>query len=288
MKEIMLLCLLLVTFFGSTSGSTNDFSIRAMGFNFDGCYNMFLDIGSNIGVHIRKLFEPELYPRSDIRRFFDEAYGSDLEIRRNHTCAFGIELNPSHSAHLKALAQCYSSQGWRTRILTGHAAGNSDEEYYLLDKTSGAEPKEWGARIGNLSRKDTPGAVPSIDLPRFIEHYICNRKVPAAPYPGAPPPMVQAKVDIEGAEYHLYLGMFVHRNFCCINRVTHELHRDFGEHHHFTYKYILASLMELAKQAVGCPPHLHSTGTQFFLLDDESYSDDGMPPPHGCSPFTFI
>ena len=30
----------------------------------DGCQHVYLDLGTNVGFQVRKLFEPELYPAS--------------------------------------------------------------------------------------------------------------------------------------------------------------------------------------------------------------------------------
>ena len=34
----------------------------------DGCYHVFLDVGSNIGMHVRFLLEPHKYPQAKIAR----------------------------------------------------------------------------------------------------------------------------------------------------------------------------------------------------------------------------
>ena len=34
----------------------------------DGCYHVFLDVGSNIGMHVRFLLEPHKYPQARIAR----------------------------------------------------------------------------------------------------------------------------------------------------------------------------------------------------------------------------
>ena len=34
----------------------------------DGCYHVFLDVGSNIGMHVRFLFEPFLYNKAHLAR----------------------------------------------------------------------------------------------------------------------------------------------------------------------------------------------------------------------------
>jgi len=45
----------------------------------DGCYHVYLDVGSNIGVQIRKLFEPEKYPKGGIHSIFDKYFGTPKE-----------------------------------------------------------------------------------------------------------------------------------------------------------------------------------------------------------------
>ena len=85
----------------------------------DGCTHVFLDVGMNIGVQTRKLFEPEKYPllsngttASDsiirqarhARSSFLDAFTTELgEDRSRNTCVFGFEANPFHTARLQAL-----------------------------------------------------------------------------------------------------------------------------------------------------------------------------------------
>jgi hypothetical protein len=43
-----------------------------------GCYHVFLDVRSNIGMHVRFLYEPQLYPKARIARtFFMESFGAE-------------------------------------------------------------------------------------------------------------------------------------------------------------------------------------------------------------------
>ena len=41
----------------------------------DGCYHVYLDVGSNIGVQVRKLFQPAEYPGAAAIKVFQEAFG---------------------------------------------------------------------------------------------------------------------------------------------------------------------------------------------------------------------
>ena len=67
----------------------------------DGCRFVYLDVGTNIGVQIRKLFEPKLYPRAKIHKIFNYFFGNLTERTNAGVCAVGFEPNPSHSLHLQ-------------------------------------------------------------------------------------------------------------------------------------------------------------------------------------------
>lgn len=60
----------------------------------------YLDVGTNVGVQIRKLFEPQLYPGAAILRHFDEAFGTSRASLQG-LCAIGFEPNPLHTPALK-------------------------------------------------------------------------------------------------------------------------------------------------------------------------------------------
>lgn len=41
----------------------------------DGCHHVYLDMGTNRGVQIRKLYEPHLYPDATVLPVFDKYFG---------------------------------------------------------------------------------------------------------------------------------------------------------------------------------------------------------------------
>ena len=75
------------------------------------CSSVYLDVGSNIGVQIRKLYEPHKYPNSEGLTAFSEEFGPISEEyrdgswrkRRCGVCAIGFEPNPSHASRLDEL-----------------------------------------------------------------------------------------------------------------------------------------------------------------------------------------
>ena len=50
--------------------------MRSEGKNFlDGCRHVFLDMGTNTGIQIRKLYEPHLFPNASVLPIFDKFFG---------------------------------------------------------------------------------------------------------------------------------------------------------------------------------------------------------------------
>ena len=59
----------------------------------DGCYHVYLDVGSNIGVQVRKLYEPELSPKANVHTIFNSQIGSIEERAIRVNSNFFMALN---------------------------------------------------------------------------------------------------------------------------------------------------------------------------------------------------
>ncbi len=97
----------------------------------DSCKHVYLDLGSNIDVHNRVLFQPEFYPKTLMRAVFNEAFGSPRmrsgPSNESGICAFAFEANPVHAAsRLRAMKECYLAQGHRLKVFVPNAV--SDDE----------------------------------------------------------------------------------------------------------------------------------------------------------------
>ena len=72
----------------------------------DGCYHIYLDVGYNIGIQVRKLFEPERYTEGKVLPFFNNVFGNiDYRRKENHAngkriWVVGFEPNPRHKRGL--------------------------------------------------------------------------------------------------------------------------------------------------------------------------------------------
>ena len=59
-----------------TAGEVQSSDSPGKGPNFlDGCRHVYLDMGTNKGLQIRKLFQPQLFPKSGVHVIFDKYFG---------------------------------------------------------------------------------------------------------------------------------------------------------------------------------------------------------------------
>ena len=125
----------------------------------DGCYHIFLDVGSNIGNHARFLYEPSLYPKATIaRNFFTEMFGPESG-RVNSDI-------PDHISRHQHLHEAYGSLGWRYFPIhagVGHYGGNIT--FYHTGDDLGFTTKK-----SNCRKECRPEHVPIIRLSQWIKN----------------------------------------------------------------------------------------------------------------------
>lgn len=238
-------------------------SLRAGPSAADECHHIYLDFGSNVGIQIRKLFQPELYPAQgeSILPVFERYFGP-AELRRSNVCAFGAEPNPAHIPRLVALQNAYNKQGWRSKIYTRTGVGEA--EGWLAVTTEGLAPDDvlsGGARLFPRPgiKAEDPDAVFVLDFPAFFRHAMLGRKQPEAC--AAAPGRVVMKVDIEGMDEGL-LGALLRRGLLC--------HIDYLYVEHATKE--LAAMFTWSLRQAGCT-------TTIVQMDDEGYSFSDFPLP---------
>ena len=180
----------------------------------DGCYHIYLDVGSNVGIQVRKLFEPKLYPDSNIQSVFDKYYGKPEGngVRKETVCAVGFEPNPRHAATLKDIERSHKACGWRTHFYTEAAAAH---DYGTVDFLTDNELNklEWGGSIVSLSNKrkkelSVVGSVKKMRLADYILQRVMTRKFPKS-VSNKNSPSVLMKLDIEGSELEVLTDMIV-------------------------------------------------------------------------------
>ncbi|KAL9178533.1 hypothetical protein ACHAXT_001871 [Thalassiosira profunda] len=250
----------------------------------DGCYHIFLDVGANIGVHTRFLYQPELYPKAvRAREIFDQQFGAS----RNNSdfCSFGFEPNPAHAERHARLASAYNGQGWRYSYVN---AGVSDEDGNLTFYHNQDEGQnEWGFGDHNLKGVGVPVTVPTIRFSTWLQNELLDRELPETVYGNySTGPRVVMKMDIESSEYRVLPDLWFTGIMC------QTIDFLFGEFHPWDISYKddaitgRGGLSLRSEEATGVlrtgVKLFHSfkdCSTDIVELDDESYLHDGMPFP---------
>jgi len=243
-----------------------------------GCKHLFLDVGSNIGVHTRFLYEPELYrPRHPYDDVMDGIFGRErLENDRRDLCSIGFEPNPLHRQRHQDLANAYAKMGWRYRAffagVSGWATPGDKLTFYRQDN---GKNNDWGFSLKHSYGKKKNAEkhdVPIFSLATFVNEHVG----------GARPEKVLMKMDVEGSEYSTFPEMLDLRSFDNIDTMTYEFHARFcpipvrlkdGVH-----EFSKQDCLDYAREF----PRLLSAGFQTKLseIDDEKHRKDGRPWPN--------
>jgi hypothetical protein len=159
---------------------------------FENCTHFYLDIGSNIGVQIRKLFEPAHYPESLVLPIFDKYFGNiSTRLNNKALCAIGFEMNPHHTQRLKDLETSYNVCGRNVYFYKETAVAAYDGQIKFWSDND-HKNKEWGASTVYKWNYLFPSTVKALNLGVFLKHYV----VPFAT-------TIVAKMDIEGQELNV-------------------------------------------------------------------------------------
>lgn len=236
----------------------------------------FLDVGANVGTHVRKLFEPEKYPGSPYLKVFHESFGTP-EHRARPTaetgiCAFGFEANPRHAARLQEISKAYNRKGWHVRFFSPLAAGDNSGSKLTFHLNDDNKDEDWGASaVTKFGDGGTDVEVPQFDLAGYMK----------AMTDGRPAGFSLMKMDIEGSEYKVLPG-FLSKSILCqkaLNKLTIEWHRRFLSWTEVPYAALLEWEVKKPNNtwtkncADGDKP------TEVSEIDDESYLQDGAPLP---------
>ena len=256
----------------------------------DGCYHVFLDVGSNIGIHGRFLYEPHQYPesKSSVAAFARE-FGTDRDNR--DFCVFAFEPNPQFETRHLELSRAYSAMGWRYHpIFAGASNSDGNMTFYhthMVD-TPHAD-KELGfsavARKTLYGKDSKPKTVSIIRLASWIMHEIRDRKIPDTPHSvSSLKPKVVMKLDVEGIEYKVFPDLLLTGALCdTIDLLIGEFHYGPGNHNMFPMnitsdgKQILHHRKEgqkLAQELLRVVEISENCKTVISLDDDESYGAD--------------
>ncbi|XP_063712116.1 uncharacterized protein LOC134840293 [Symsagittifera roscoffensis] len=252
----------------------------------DGCYHVYLDVGSNIGVQIRKLYEPKLYVGASILPIFDDYFG-DVEERLNlnktisdgwTVCAVGFEPNSHHSEYLKQIESSYQKCGWKVKMMTETAVSdrNGITKFY---SDMAFQNLEWGGGVlppGVINIAQPASSeyknVSLIRLSEFIRDVVGTRRLPSNAG-GSKPPRVVMKMDIEGSEVDVMNDLIFSGALQHINLAAVEWH---GRLQQLSERKSVSNRLQQALQLLSSVSEvMRYSGRHFAFkvldLDDESF-----------------
>lgn len=251
----------------------------------DGCYHVFLDVGSNLGVHGRFLFEPEKYPLAHFTKLFDEQFGPNR--KKIPICVFAFEPNPRHKAHQQATEKAYQRMGWRYHYIQAAVSDQAGSLTFYRNGhvAEGFENEEWGFSLvptGNLTEAiEQAVTVQTVDLAQWFKDNIQFRRLPTidSSLTLGKPPTIMMKMDIESAEFRTLPHLALTGVACQIDKLIGEAHVHWPEPvmtrglnlTSSELKQELLKSVAMVMQAEGCKP--------MYEQDDESYLHDGSPLP---------
>lgn len=225
------------------------------------CEQVFLDVGSNIGNHVRFLFEPEQFPRAEYPKLFSQYL---RPVASKHTCAVGFEANPAHWHWLDRLADAYTNKGWPTRFI--HKAVSDRTGFVKFYGKGDVLHNEWGFSVKKFNEsKLVPQLIPTVDLAGWMRAYI------------RPEQTVVMKMDIEGSEYAVLSHVLLQagRVLCAsVRLLTLEYHPYAAPD---AFRKHSERFPEFVRLLLGSSPE--SCGTVAQETDDESYWDNDVPLP---------
>lgn len=221
----------------------------------DGCYHVFLDVGANIGMNGRFLYEPEKYPVAKVHRAFDRHFGKPAARDNRFVCIFAFEPNPAHRERLVRLQNAYNRLGWRYHYLP-FAAGDRNETLTFFKQDNDLRNEiSFSVVRGGPKAENVPVKVPTVRLSSWLREHIEGRRIPdpketpTASRAEAPdddaddandptsawnddgasagPPKVVMKFDVEGTEYILFPDLLFTGTLCSVVDFV------FGEPHHW-------------------------------------------------------
>ena len=214
------------------------------------CRAVYLDVGTNRGVQIRKLYQPLLFPNaSALQQFATEFRGID----RCDVCTIGFEPNPRQWPHLQHMQGALRAAGAGVLIFPSAAGIATGSQLLTVPRADRQDP--WGDLGASVSphaagleqkgqRWNTtlPTSMISLcDVVHRVRHW-----VPAHA-------RILMKLDVEGSEYMLVPSLIMCHAWCQVTRAFVEWHtKDFNR----------AAALRRARSNPDLAPHRQQTSAE--------------------------
>lgn len=220
----------------------------------DGCQYVYIDLGTNIGVQIRKLYEPHLYPNASILPLFQTVF----ENHSSEVCTVGFEANPIHSDYLKEFENYCLKRNWRVKIFVPMAVSTRDGNvtFYTTPGDKGTDTYQVAASLDMRADGKAKITVPSIDIVSWFKNTVLTRKILGESNTSR----VMMKHDIEEHDPYVLTNFIVRGVYCSIDVI-------YGEHLTSDFRKSVAEIQKYSK----------SCQTKLIDIDDESYVSYKLP-----------
>jgi len=230
-----------------------------------GCSSILFDVGANAGTHVRKLFEPSLYPDAPVLSYYDKAFGHAAFRSKPSSvtglCAYAFEANPKFASRHQDIEKTYAAKGWRVKFFTPVVVDVSDGKMVNFHVHHDPDHNDWASRVDPTGTADGIH-LKTVDFPTFLATAISHRTVTSSS-------KVIVKMDIEGSEFTVLPPMLQKKLLCkgIIDTLLIEWH--FRPNSQTAKK-----LWQEVTCGDNCGPIKQ---TDVVELDDESYLFDGKP-----------
>lgn len=228
------------------------------------CQHLFLDVGSNRGIQIRKLYERKRYPDADAHKYFDQYFGDYSIENRRKVCSIGFEPNSKWDTHLGEMERVYKKNGFNIVMFTSTAANtNSKNVSFYRNQKANNDPKNIEASATLFDYGDRKASVTaSINFVSFLKIFLNEFKKKET--------VVVMKMDVEGWEFELIPPLILGGSICAVNFAFTEFHKETRP------KACPSNFLESVNWMITTTPNCP---TKFLSLDDESYGSTHFPLP---------
>lgn len=237
------------------------------------CVNVFIDAGSNIGVHGRFFFEPSKYPKAKFKKIFRRVFGDNFSTSSN-SCVYAFEPNPRHAARQQEIAAAYNKNGWRYYFIPAAISDEDGFTQFYTNHRNNWSTRELEVGFGAVQRASANAdtvTVRTIDFHVWLQQHVFTHS-------GLSKPRVLMKIDVEGAELRVLLHLLIKGTLCNFDKIIGEFHPVATQplvgqpsHPNSNESTDLKKSLNKILLATGCAP--------FEIFDDESYIRDGMALP---------
>jgi FkbM family methyltransferase len=219
------------------------------------CKCVFLDVGSNIGVHVHKLYEPGAYKPSPYTGVFERNFDRNECPQRDNVCSVTFEANMAHNFRQELLARHNQERGrnaWAIHTAVGPPTGWL--RFAMGDTTKN---EAWGFGLHSPVGTGAQSDVYSISLSEFVLQFLREEQ------------HVLMKMDIEGSEYLVLEDMIKTGAIALIDEVTAEFHPNTLTKE--TFDRQKSSLEKMWRNRI------QRNGCAVEFIDDESNLHDQIP-----------